>query len=223
MAAGLYAAYRHLGGRFGWLLMLAAVLWSPTMLAESSDDVLCSVGRVWVWFAELLVYLVLAFPSGRLVSGADRLLFRAGALVVSLNLMLALVGEFPEPSPWASCGTDCPPNAFMLPSAEPGFVDAVLLPVAQATSVIVLAGVATASSPPVARYQPDATGARARIGCGRLRIAATVAFLLARGADPEQQLTEVLGAIAWLGTPVISVGFLIGLVLSRARAANALG
>ena len=218
MAAGLYAAYRHLGGRFGWLLMLAAVLWSPTMLAESSDDVLYSVGRVWVWFAELLlVYLVLAFPSGRLVSGADRLLFRAGALVVSLNLMLALVGEFPEPSPWASCGTDCPPNAFMLPSAEPGFVDAVLLPVAQATSVIVLAGVAVQL---LRRLLRGTSLMRLELvpvlAAAVLRIAATVAFLLARGADPNAQLTEVLGAIAWLGTPVISVGFLIGLVLAGA-------
>ena len=46
-----------------------------------------------------------------------------------------------------------------------------------------------------------------------LRMAATVAFLLARGAEPESDLTEVLGAIAWLGTPAVSVGFLIGLVL----------
>ena len=74
MAAGLYAVYRNPGGRFGWLLVLAAVLWSPTMLAESSDSVLYSIGRVWVWSAELLlIYLVLAFPSGRLVSRADRL------------------------------------------------------------------------------------------------------------------------------------------------------
>ena len=63
MAAGLYAVYRHPQGRFGWLLILAAVLWSPTMLAESGDSVLYSIGRVWVWFAELLlIYLVLAFP-----------------------------------------------------------------------------------------------------------------------------------------------------------------
>ena len=69
MAAGLYAVYRNPGGRFGWLLLLAGVLWSPTMLAESSHSVLYSIGRVSVWFAELLlIYLVLAFPTGRLVS-----------------------------------------------------------------------------------------------------------------------------------------------------------
>lgn len=65
IGAGLYAVYRQPGGRFGWLLVLAGVLWSPTMLAEASDSVLYSIGRVRVWFAELLlVYLVLAFPTG---------------------------------------------------------------------------------------------------------------------------------------------------------------
>src|SRR5215208_1675786 len=116
IAAGLYAVYRHPTGRFGWLLVLAGFLWSPTMLAESSDSVVYSIGRVWVWFAELLViYLVLAFPSGRLVSRTDRLLFRAGVLIVALYLVSSLLVEYPEPTPWASCGTDCPGNAFMLP------------------------------------------------------------------------------------------------------------
>ena len=54
-----------------------------------------------------------------------------------------------------------------------------------------------------------------------LRMAATAAFLL-RGANPESDLTEVLGA-ALVGTPAVSAGFLIGLVSSRARAARALG
>ena len=89
IAAGLYAVYRNPGGRFGWLLLLAGVLWSPTMLAEASDSVLYSIGRVSVWFAELLlIYLVLAFPTGRLASRADRQLVRAGAVLVALGCLL---------------------------------------------------------------------------------------------------------------------------------------
>ena len=42
-------------------------------------------------------------------------------------------------------------------------------------------------------------------------------------ADATSQLTQVLGWIALLATPAVSVGFLIGLVRSRARAARALG
>ena len=56
-----------------------------------------------------------------------------------------------------------------------------------------------------------------------VRMVATVAFLIAREADSGSQLTDVLGWIALLGTPAISIGFLIGLLRSRARAARALG
>ena len=225
IAAGLYAVRVNPRGRFGWLLILAGVLWSPTMLAESPDSVLYSIGRVWVWFAELLlVYLVLAFPSGRFASRADRLLFRAGVVAVGAYLLLALLGDFPTPNPWASCGTDCPPNAFMLPSSEPGFVDAVLLPITQALSVAVFAGVAVRL---VGRLAGGSSLTRLELvpvlAAAVLRMVATAAFLLARGANPDSDLTEVLGAVALLGTPAVSVGFLIGLVSSRARAARALG
>jgi PAS domain S-box-containing protein len=225
IAAGLYAVYVHPGARFGWLLILAGVLWSPTMLAESPDSVLYSIGRVWVWFAELLlVYLVLAFPSGRFASRADRLLFRAGVVAVGLYLVLALLADYPTPSPWASCGTHCPPNAFMLPSSEPGFVDAVLMPLTQALSVAVFVGVAVRL---FGRLLGGSSLMRLELvpvlAAAVLRMAATAAFLVARGANPESDLTDVLGAVALLGTPAVSVGFLIGLVSSRARAARALG
>ncbi len=225
IAAGIYAVYRHQGARFGWLLVLAGVLWSPTMLAESSDSVLYSIGRVSVWFAELLlIYLVLAFPTGRLINRADRLLVRAGAVVVALYVVSALLGDYPEPSPWASCGTDCPGNAFMLPSSEPGFVGGALTPALQLASVILFAGVALQL---LRRLLQGTSLMRAELmpvlAAAVVRMAATVAFLIAREADSGSQLTDVLGWIALLGTPAVSIGFLIGLLRSRARAARALG
>jgi PAS domain S-box-containing protein len=224
IAAGLYAVYWHPGGRFGWLLILAGVLWSPTMLVESPDSVLYSIGRVGVWFAELLlVYLVLAFPSGRLARRLDRLLFRAGIVVLALHLPLAFLGGFPEPSPWASCGTDCPPNAFMLPSSEPGFVDTVLVPLSQVAAVLLFAAVALRL---LHRLTADSSLLRLELvpvlAAAVLRMAVTAAFVLARGANPDSELTDVLGAIAFLATPAVSAGFLIGLVRSRARATRAL-
>jgi PAS domain S-box-containing protein len=224
IGAGLYAVHRNPGGRFGWLLVLAGVLWSPTMLAESPDSVLYSIGRIWVWFAELLlIYLVLAFPTGRLASRPDRLLVRAGAAVVALYLVSALLGGYPEPSPWASCDTDCPDNAFMLPSSEPGFVGAVLTPALQGMSVLVFAGVAVQL---IRRLGNGSNLMRVELvpvlAAAVVRMVATVAFLIAREADSGSQLTDVLGSIALLATPAVSVGFLIGLVRSRARAGRAL-
>jgi PAS domain S-box-containing protein len=225
IAAGLYAVYRNPGGRFGWLLLLAGVLWSPTMLAEASDSVLYSIGRVSVWFAELLlIYLVLAFPTGRLASRADRQLVRAGAVLVALYAISALIGQFPEPSPWASCGTDCPANAFMLPSSEPGFVGTLLMPALQAASLVLFACVALhllrrlAKGSGLMRLELVPVLAAAVV-----RMLATVAFLIAREIDATSRLTEVLGWIALLGTPAVAAGFMIGLIRSRARAASALG
>ena len=225
MAAGLYAVYRNPGGRFGWLLLLAGVLWSPTMLAESSDSVLYSIGRVSVWFAEvLLIYLVLAFPTGRLVSRADRQLVRAGVVLVALYLVSALLGNYPEPSPWATCGTDCPANAFMLPSSEPGFVGAVLMPALQAASLVLFVAVALQL---LRRLVNGSNLMRVELvpvlAAAVVRMLATVAFLIAREIDATSPLTEVTGWIGLLATPAISVGFLIGLIRSRARAASALG
>jgi PAS domain S-box-containing protein len=224
IAAGLYAVYVHPSGRFGWQLVLAGVLWSPTMLAESPDSVLYSIGRAWVFLAELLlIYLVLAFPSGRLAGGWDRLLFRAGVVVAALYLPLTLLGGFPEPTPWASCGTDCPPNAFMLPSSEPGVVDAALLPITQVASLLLFVGVALrlfnrlTSGSSLMRLELVPV-----LAAATFRMAATAAFLLARGANPDSGLTDVIGGIALLATPAVSAGFLIGFVRSRARAARAL-
>ena len=133
LGVGLYAL-RTLSApadRFGRLLVLAGLLSSPTMLAESADSGLYSIGRVSVWLAEvLLVYVVLAFPSGRLVSRADRLLVRAAMLVVGVLFLptALLVEQYPTPTPWSSCGSDCPTNAFMVVGSEPGFVDAIVTP-----------------------------------------------------------------------------------------------
>ena len=45
-------------------------------LAESDDATLYSVGRVAVWLVDpALIYLMLAFPCGRLTARADRRLF----------------------------------------------------------------------------------------------------------------------------------------------------
>ena len=132
IAVGLYAWYREPWARFGKLLVAAGFAWSLTTLAQSNNEVLYSAGRVFGWLVEpLLIYLVLAFPSGRLTTrvGADVWSPRArcSSLVFYLPTML-LVDSYPTPSPWSSCDANCPANAFMLVGSEPGFVGDVILP-----------------------------------------------------------------------------------------------
>src|SRR3954451_13090465 len=75
IAVGLYARRHTLSGRFGTLLMGVGLASFAATLAASPDEVVHSVGRVAAWFLEVaLVYVVLAFPSGRLEDRIDRVL-----------------------------------------------------------------------------------------------------------------------------------------------------
>ena len=109
--------------RFAALLVAAGAVWSLTVLAESHDATLYSVGRIAAWVVEVMVvYLLLAFPSGRLTSSLDRMAMRRPwCLVGLLYLPTALVVQhYPEPAPWSTCGIDCPPNAFALGRHDAG-------------------------------------------------------------------------------------------------------
>ena len=54
-------------------LLVRGLLWSVTVLAESHDATLYSVGRIAAWIVDLVVvYLLLSFPSGRLTSSPAR-------------------------------------------------------------------------------------------------------------------------------------------------------
>ena len=78
IAVGLYAWHSRPDDRFGRLLVAAGFGWFLTTFAESSDELLYSIGRVAGWCVEVgLVWLILAFPSGRLTSRVDRLLLGA--------------------------------------------------------------------------------------------------------------------------------------------------
>src|SRR5687768_18390637 len=93
IAVGLYVWYRRPAERFGRLLVGVGLSWFLTTLAESGDSVLYSVGRVSGWMVELgLIWLVLAFPSGRLTARVDRaLVWATAALVALLYLPTALL------------------------------------------------------------------------------------------------------------------------------------
>src|SRR6185295_1026193 len=102
---------------FAILLLAAAVPLSITTLAVSSDALPYSVGRTVVWVVEpVLVYLLLAFPTGRLTTTTDRWIFAVTVAVAGLLYLptVPVVEHFPEPAPWTTCGTSCPGNALAL-------------------------------------------------------------------------------------------------------------
>ena len=75
VAVGLYASRGVPFGRLGILLASCGVVWLLVTFSLTDQALAYSVGRVgdWVGWAAI-VYLVLAFPEGRLVGRVDRAL-----------------------------------------------------------------------------------------------------------------------------------------------------
>jgi PAS domain S-box-containing protein len=225
VGAGLYAILRQRATRFGWLLVIAGLLSAPTVLAETGNSPLYSIGRVDVWLVELMVvYLVLAFPSGRLHTGVDKALFGVGAgLLAVLYLPTALlVDGFTVPTPWSGCETGCPSNAFMLSGSEPGVIDDVVIPLRDIAFVALMIAVASVLVYRVTHgtrlmrrmLAPVLTFAIVRIGLAAL-------FVAMRRAAPDAEGTKTVGVMALLATPALSIGFYAGLVRWRLFAVSA--
>src|SRR4051812_36480717 len=83
IGAGLYALQVPRNARFGFMLISAGFAWSLTALGEASTSLPYSIGRVSAWLIfPSLIYLMLAFPEGRVAGRVNRALFR------SLNAVL---------------------------------------------------------------------------------------------------------------------------------------
>src|SRR4051812_32771015 len=71
--AGLYALRDEHNARLGLALLVAGFVWSLTALGEASESVAYSIGRVAGWLVfPSLIYLMAAFPDGRVAPGLDR-------------------------------------------------------------------------------------------------------------------------------------------------------
>src|SRR5215207_2938239 len=189
IAVGLFALHRPPFERFAMLLVASGVGWFLATLSNSDDAVVYSIGRVSGWCVEvLLIYLMLAFPSGRLEHGVDRALVRGAALlVVTLYLPTALlVEQFPLPVPWTSCNSGCPDNAFMLSGSEPAIVGDLIRPLRELLTLALFAAVALRLAQRVRRASP--LGRRMLgpvLGVASFRFGAYCAALLGRAVAPD--------------------------------------
>ena len=222
IAVGLYAMRRDRTDRFPRLLVIAGLAFAPGMLALSSESVTYSIGRVWAWGAVAwLVYLLLAFPLGRLTTRADRLVVASTVfLVTTLYMPSALFADFPDPSPWSGCVTDCPANAFMVTPSAPG-VGATLTHIRDALTVVVYIAAAAI----IARRWAHSSGIARRVHGPVLVLAlahfvASGTFVAARGASPGADATNAAAVITLLSMPALMIGFLVSLMRWRLIALN---
>jgi signal transduction histidine kinase len=215
IGVGLFVWYRDPWRRFGKLLVAAGFAWSLTALAQSSDDVLYSAGRVAGWLVEpLLIYLFLTFPSGRLTSAPARRLVAASVLLVALLYLptMLLVDSYPTPSPWSSCEGDCPGNAFMVVGSEPGFVGNVIVPLREMLATILFLGVIALLAGRLRR------GSHLKritlvpvVTVAILHALAIVTGIVVRRAAPDSSAVEVMAAVAALSSGGVAFGFMAAL------------
>ena len=137
VAVGLYAWRGVPFARLGLLLVLSGLVWLVVTFALADTALAYSIGRVadWIGWAAL-VYVVLAFPEGRLVARVDRVLAATFGLVVAVLWLptALLVNHYPTPSEWVTCSANCPHNAFMIVGHEPGVVASVVVPLRECWS-----------------------------------------------------------------------------------------
>jgi signal transduction histidine kinase len=227
IAVGLYAWRDGRHARFGRLLVLTGFAWFLPSLSASGNDVLYSVGRVAGWTVEAaLIYLVLAFPSGRLQNRIDRGLFLAIVAIVGLLYVPTVLIDqsFPQPSPWASCvPPDCPGNAFMVASSEPGILEDAIVPLRELLVILLMVAVAVRLGQRVTRATPLMRRTLSPVlAVAIVRVGTFATAIGARRADADETVTDVLIWVILLGLPAMSIAFLVGLVRWRLFTADAL-
>ncbi len=212
--------------RFARALIATGLLWSLSALAASREPALYSVGRVCQWLVDLaIVYLLLTYPSGRLVDRTARVTFSGAALLVGLlYLPTALVAHaFPTPSVWAPCTSGCPHNALALGGSAPGFIHGLLIPAREALSV----GVYLAVLVVVRRRGQSAGPLMGRLYApiawiALLRLLTLTLYFLTRRIDGMSWALPLLGWAYVLALPGVALACLAGRMYPRLFAASAL-
>jgi len=223
--AGLSAWHLRPQSRFGPLLVATGFAWSLTTLAQSDSSFLYSTGRVSLWLIEpAILYLILAFPSGRLVGRVDRALFGAAVAIVALLFLptAALIESYPVVRPLSGCDTECPPNFFMVLDSTPGFVE----PMRTVREVLLVLVFLTVAVRLLDRIRHATRLVRRTVtpvlAAAVVRLGAYVSFLPARRIAPSSAAVDALGWVLLLTLPAIALGFLVGVVRWRLHVADAM-
>jgi signal transduction histidine kinase len=222
--AGIYALRSQVDRRFGVMLLVVGFAWSLTALAEASASVPYTIGRLAAWLIPPTVwYLLLVFPTGRLASRMDRALLGA---FVAVNVVLfygtaLFVEAFPEHTPWATCGGDCPANALMVVGREPAVVGDLLLPLREALVVAVLVGVVLSLLRRWGHASPLRRRSLAGVAVAGTAVASLhVAFYVARAGDAAAATVELLGQIWTVSVVAVLLAFVYGLAQRRLLVAD---
>jgi signal transduction histidine kinase len=216
---GIFALRSSHSRRFGVVLIVAGYAWSLTALGETSASIPYSIGRLVAWTVPpILIYLMLAFPDGRLATPLERGLFGVSiGIVILLYLGSALfIDAYPAHTPWATCIEDCPDNALQLVVPEPGAMDGIVQPVREGLTAVLLLGVIVRLIRVTGTASPFLRRAMLPVVASSVACAGTlVAFQAARRFDAGGELADDLGVIWSLTVPGVAGAFLVGMIRQR--------
>jgi signal transduction histidine kinase len=209
--AGLVAWWRRPDNRTGPLMVAAAFAWFGSGLNVADDDVLYTIGlSLDALFPVIVGHLLLAFPSGRLQTRAERAVIGAGYVVATVLQIPSLL--FEEQS------ADGPQNLLVI-SEDQSLSD--LLDLMQYAVVVVI--IATSITLQWRRWRASTPPQRRAIA--PIWWTGGAAFLLiavAGGADVLGAKSDVLDWLALLSLSAVPFGFLAGLLRSRLAQADRL-
>ena len=216
IAVGLFALHRPPFERFGALLLAAGAVWFLTTLAGAQDETLYSIGRVAYWaFEPLLIYLLLAFPAGRLDNRLDRTLVWSTVLLAAILYLptALLVESYPVPTPVTGCDAGCPANAFMVSGSEPAVIEDVVRPLRELITIALFAAVTVRLA---LRIRISSVLTRRALtpvlAVACFRFGAFCGILVGRRIAPESDFVQVSVWLLALAVPLMAVAFLAGLL-----------
>jgi signal transduction histidine kinase len=172
----------------------------------------------------MIVYLLLAFPDGHLRSRSERRLFGATLLLLAaMYLPSALFAEFPAPSPYSSCGTDCPHNSLIVSHGAESFFDDVVRPLREVLTLLIFAGVGAVLVQRARRGPPLIRRVLVPVAAVALfRAVALGVYDALRGSGEVSGAVQVVGVIFVLSLALVTISFALGLLARRLFVAEAL-
>jgi signal transduction histidine kinase len=210
IGTGLFAWWRRPGNRTGALMVAAGFAWFATRVSASDDDLLFTIGIALDGiFPAVIGHLLMAFPSGRLQTRAERWAAASGYFAVTvLQLPALLFEQADEPRNLLIADSD-PSLSNALDAMQ--FVAALVI-VAGSVAILVRRGMTGSAAQRRALTPVLWTGG-----------AAFAVFLLSKGIDAATG--EPIAALDHLSVVLVATipfGFLIGLLRSRLAHGEAL-
>jgi signal transduction histidine kinase len=202
IGTGLFAWWRRPGNRTGLLMVAIGFAWFATSLSASDDDLLFTIGiALDGLFLAMLGHLLIAFPSGRLETRAERLVVLAIYCVATVLQVPGLLFE-----------ESGDPSNLMMVEPDQGLSD--LLDGLQYLAAVVITAVGFVV---ILRRRAAVPAARRPVLSPVLWTggATLVASVVAQGFDAVGSPEPWLERLALLLFATVPFGFLAGLLRTR--------